>query len=58
VVGSPIQSPRASSPALAVAMLGSRAQTLLPKIRDWMNTNSWIVSEVVIVFFIFIILSG
>lgn len=47
-----------ASPALAVAMMGSRAQTLLPKIRDWMNTNSWIVSEVVIVFFILIVLSG
>jgi hypothetical protein len=47
-----------AAPALAVATLGSRAQTLLPKIRDWMNTNSWIVSEVVIVFFIVIVLSG
>lgn len=47
-----------AAPALAVAMLGSRAQTLLPKIRDWMNTNSWIVSEVVIVFFIVIVLTG
>jgi Sap-like sulfolipid-1-addressing protein len=47
-----------ASPALAVAMLGSRAQDTLPKIRDWMNTNSWVVSEVVIVFFIVIILSG
>jgi len=46
------------SPALAVATLGSRAQTLLPRIRNWMNDNSWIVSEVVIVFFIVIILSG
>ena len=41
-----------------VALLGSRAQTLLPKVRDWMNTNSWIISEVVIVFFIAIVLSG
>ena len=46
------------APALAGGMLGSRAQTLLPKIRDWMNTNSWIVSEVVIVLFVVIILSG
>jgi Sap-like sulfolipid-1-addressing protein len=45
-------------PALLVATMGHRAQTLLPKIRDWMNQNSWIVSEVVIVFFIVIILSG
>jgi hypothetical protein len=47
-----------SAPALMVAMLGPRAQAVLPKVRDWMNTNSWIVSEVVIVFFIVIILSG
>lgn len=45
-------------PALAVGALGERAQALLPKIRDWMNQNSWIVSEVVIVFFIVIILTG
>jgi Sap, sulfolipid-1-addressing protein len=47
-----------SSPALGVVMLGSRAQGTLPKIRDWMNANSWVVSEVVIVFFIVIVLSG
>jgi hypothetical protein len=47
-----------ASPTLAVAMLGARAQTVLPRIREWMNTNSWIVSEFVIVFFIVIILSG
>lgn len=47
-----------ASPALAVALMGDRAQIVLPKIRDWMNTNSWIVSEFVIVFFVLIILSG
>jgi Sap, sulfolipid-1-addressing protein len=45
-------------PALLVAVLGNRAHQVLPKVRDWMNTNSWIVSEVVIAFFIVIILSG
>jgi hypothetical protein len=45
-------------PALLVAALGDRAQTLLPKVRDWMSANSWIVSEVVLVFFVAIILSG
>ena len=45
-------------PALAVLVLGERAKTFMPKIRDWMNTNSWIVSEIVLVFFIVIILSG
>jgi len=47
-----------AAPALMVVALGERAQTVLPKVRDWMNTNSWIVSEVVLVFFIAIILSG
>jgi hypothetical protein len=39
-------------PAILVIVLGKRAQTLLPKVRKWMNTNSWIVSEIVIVLFI------
>jgi hypothetical protein len=39
-------------PAILVIVLGKRAQTLLPKVRRWMNTNSWIVSELVIVLFI------
>lgn len=42
----------AALPALLVLLLGRRAQAFLPKARDWMNTNSWIVSEVVIVFFL------
>jgi Sap, sulfolipid-1-addressing protein len=45
-------------PALLVATMGSRAHALLPKIRDWMDQNSWIISEVVIVFFVVIILTG
>ena len=45
-------------PALLVVALGHRARAMLPKVRDWMNTNSWIVSEVVIAFFIVIVLSG
>jgi hypothetical protein len=47
-----------ATPALMVIALGERAQTVLPKVRDWMNTNSWIVSEVVLVFFVAIVLSG
>jgi Sap-like sulfolipid-1-addressing protein len=46
------------APALAVLLMGRRAQVVLPKIRDWMNDNSWIVSEVVLAFFIVIILTG
>jgi hypothetical protein len=47
-----------ASPALGVALMGRRAQTTMPKIRDWMNDNSWIVSEVVLVFFIVLVLTG
>ena len=47
-----------ATPALLVAGMGERAQTFLPKVRDWMNQNSWIVSEVVLVFFLVIVLSG
>lgn len=39
-------------PSLSLVALGGRAETLLPKARDWINTHSWIVSEVVIVLFI------
>jgi hypothetical protein len=39
-------------PALTVLVLGRRAATVLPHIRDWMNDNSWVVSEVVLVFFL------
>jgi hypothetical protein len=41
-----------ASPAILVLLLGRRAQVLLPKVRDWMNTNSWIVSELVILLFV------
>jgi len=46
-----------SVPALTVVALGERGKRLLPKVRDWMNENSWIVNEVVIAFFIVIVLS-
>jgi Sap, sulfolipid-1-addressing protein len=39
-------------PSILILMLGRRARTLLPKVRDWMSTNSWIVNEIVIAFFI------
>ena len=45
-------------PALAVLMLGARAAAVLPKARNWMTTNSWVVSEIVIVFFFAITLDS
>lgn len=39
-------------PALVLLAFGERAQGFLPKARDWMNTNSWVVNEIVIGLFI------
>jgi membrane protease YdiL (CAAX protease family) len=47
-----------ATPALILVAFGERAESFLPKVRDWMNTNSWVVNEVVIVFFIVITLSN
>jgi len=42
-------------PGLMVLLLGKKAKAFLPKLRDWMNANSWIVSEIVLVLFIVIV---
>jgi hypothetical protein len=42
----------AGLPFLALLLMGRRSETLLPAIRSWMNANSWIVSEAVILFFL------
>lgn len=39
-------------PSLVLAAFGERAETFLPKARDWMNANSWLVNELVLVFFV------
>ena len=39
-------------PALLLLGFGPRAEAFLPKARDWMTTNSWIVNEIVLVFFV------
>jgi hypothetical protein len=41
-------------PALLVVLMGKRANVFLPKVRNWMNTNAWVVSEIVIGLFIVI----
>jgi hypothetical protein len=38
-------------PALLLLGFGGRAEAFLPKAREWMTTNSWIVNEIVLVFF-------
>jgi hypothetical protein len=45
-------------PMLIVLAFGKRGRAFLPKARDWMNTNSWVVSEVVIVFFMVITINS
>jgi threonine/homoserine/homoserine lactone efflux protein len=45
-------------PALCVLLLGDKAKKALPKVRDWMNSNSWIVSECVIGLFVVITASN
>ena len=39
-------------PSLALIVFSERAETFLPKARNWMNTNSWVINELVILFFI------
>ncbi len=46
----------AGLPLLLLLSLGKRARGLLPEARRWMTGNSWIVSEVVIAFFLWMIL--
>jgi Sap, sulfolipid-1-addressing protein len=45
-------------PLLLAVLLGRHADEVLPKIRNWMNRNAWIVSEVVIIFFLALIVAG
>jgi hypothetical protein len=47
-----------SLPALGLALLGGRARTVLPRIRDWADANSWLVSEFAIVFFLGVTVSS
>ncbi|MGW5364360.1 GAP family protein [Actinopolymorpha pittospori] len=39
-------------PALTVLALGERGRAMLPRVRDWMNRNSWVVSEIVLLIFV------
>ncbi|WP_345784087.1 GAP family protein [Natronolimnohabitans sp. A-GB9] len=45
-------------PSLSLVMIGDRAETLLPTVRTWMNTHSWIVSEIVILIFVVITINN
>jgi hypothetical protein len=45
-------------PMILLFAFGDRAQAFLPKARDWMNSNSWVVSELVIGLFIVITINS
>lgn len=45
-------------PLILLLVFGDRAQAFLPKARDWMNNNSWIISELVIGLFIVITINS
>jgi hypothetical protein len=47
----------AALPVLFYLLFRRRAQRLMPKVREWMNTNSWLVNIIVYVIFIFLILA-
>jgi hypothetical protein len=48
----------AGIPLVILLLLGARAEVILPKMRNWMTTNAWIVNEIVIVFFLVMSISG
>jgi len=47
----------AALPVVFYLLFHRRAQRAMPKVRDWMNTNSWLVNIIVYVIFIFLILA-
>jgi Sap, sulfolipid-1-addressing protein len=47
----------AALPVLSYLLFRRRARRVMPKVRDWMNTNSWLVNIIVYVVFILLILA-
>ena len=47
----------AALPVLFYLLFRRRAQRLMPKVREWMNANSWLVNIIVYVIFIVLILA-
>ena len=48
----------AGLPLLLLVAMGRRAEATLPKVRNWMSDNSWIVNEIVIGFFLLMSLNS
>jgi len=44
-------------PLLVLLLFRRRAEAFLPKARDWMNANSWIVNELVLSLFVALAIS-
>ena len=42
----------AGLPFIALLAMGKRAESVLPRIREWMTAKSWIVNEAVLLFFL------
>jgi cytochrome c biogenesis protein CcdA len=42
----------AGLPFIVLLAMGRRAESVLPRIRQWMNANSWMVNEAVLLFFL------
>jgi threonine/homoserine/homoserine lactone efflux protein len=47
-----------ASPALLLLAFGERAERFLPRVREWMHTNSWVVNEIVILLFVGLTISN
>ena len=45
-------------PLVALLVMGDRADLVLPKMRTWMTSHSWIVNELVLAFFAVLLISG
>lgn len=46
----------AASPLLFYLLFRNRAERVMPKVRDWMNTHSWVINILVCLVFIYLIL--
>ena len=47
----------AAGPLLTFLLFHRRAERAMPKVRDWMGTNAWLVNIIVLGIFVFLILS-
>jgi threonine/homoserine/homoserine lactone efflux protein len=48
----------AAVPLLSFLLFRKRAEKAMPRIQEWLDANGWVINEVVIVFFIYMMLFG